>query len=256
MQVIIMPDEVAVSELAAKIIDKRIRNHPHSVLGLATGQTMERLYAMLVWRHQERDLDFSLIRTYNLDEYVGLPPEDPNSYRSYMNHHLFSKVNIDLRNTYLPNGMTDNHKQACRDYEDNIRLDGGIDLQLLGLGKSGHIGFNEPLSALRSRTRIKALTPTTIAQNQHLFDPPTRMPKRAVTMGVGTILEAKRILLLATGESKADILAKAVEGPVTSMVTASSLQLHEDCTIIVDEAAGSKLQEQEYYNWIFQNEPE
>ena len=118
------------------------------------------------------------------------------------------------------------------------------------------IGFNEPLSALRSRTRIKALTPTTIEQNRHLFDPPSRMPKRAVTMGVGTILEAKRILLLATGEAKADILAKAVEGPVTSMVTASSLQLHQDCTIVVDEAAGSKLQEKDYYNWIFQNEPE
>ena len=256
MQVIIRPEAAAVSELAAQIIEKRIRKHPHSVLGLATGGTMERLYALLVERHRKENLDFSLLRTYNLDEYIGIPAEHPNSYRTYMNKHLFSQVNIDLRNTYLPNGMAQNFKNECREYEKNIRLDGGVDLQLLGIGKSGHIGFNEPLSALRSRTREKALTPKTIAQNEAFFDPPSSMPKRAVTMGVGTILEAKKILLIATGESKAEILAKAVEGPVTSMVTASALQLHADCTVIVDEAAGKLLQEKDYYNWIFHNEPE
>ena len=256
MQVIIMPDAAAVSELAARIIDKRIRRHPHSVLGLATGGTMEALYAILVKRHLEHNLDFSLLRTYNLDEYIGIPPEHPGSYRSYMNKHLFDKVNIDLRNTYLPNGMANDFKKECRSYERNIRLDGGIDLQLLGIGKSGHIGFNEPLSALRSRTREKALTPTTVDQNKIFFDPPSSMPKRAVTMGVGTILEARRILLLATGEAKAEILAKAVEGPMTARVTATALQLHADCTVLVDEAAGSQLQEKEYYEWIFQNEPE
>ena len=256
MQVIIRPDATAVSELSAKIIDKRIREHPHSVLGLATGSTMERLYGILVQRHLEKDLDFSLLRTYNLDEYIGIPPEHPNSYRSYMNKLLFNQVNIDLRNTYLPNGMAENFELECIEYEKNIRLDGGIDLQLLGIGKSGHIGFNEPLSALKSRTREKALTPKTIAQNEIFFDPPSSMPKRALTMGVGTILEAKRILLLATGESKAEILAKAVEGPVTAMVSASALQLHEDCIVVVDEAAGKLLQEKDYYNWIFNNEPE
>lgn len=256
MQVIIRPDAASVSELAAKIIDKRIREHPHSVLGLATGATMERLYALLVKRHQENGLDFSLLRSYNLDEYIGIPPEHPNSYRSYMNKHLFDQVNIDLRNTYLPNGMAEDFERECYEYERNIRLDGGVDLQLLGIGKSGHIGFNEPLSALKSRTREKALTPKTIAQNEQFFDPPSSMPKRALTMGVGTILEAKRILLLATGEAKADILAKAVEGPVTAMVSASALQLHEDCIVIVDEAAGNLLQEKQYYNWIFDNEPE
>lgn len=256
MQVIIMSDKTAVSELAVKIIDKRIREHPHSVLGLATGETMERIYALLAKRCLLHDLDFSLLRTYNLDEYIGIPPEHPGSYRSYMNKHLFNKVNIDLRNTYLPNGMAEDFKHECHEYERIIRLDGGIDLQLLGIGKSGHIGFNEPLSALRSRTREKALTPTTIAQNEQFFDPPSSIPKRALTMGVGTILEARRILLLATGESKADILAKAVEGPVTAMVSASALQLHGDCTIIVDEAAGKLLQEKEYYDWIFRNEPD
>jgi glucosamine-6-phosphate deaminase len=256
MQVIIRPDAAAVSELSAKIIDKRIREHPHSVLGLATGSTMERLYGILVQRHLENDLDFSLLRTYNLDEYIGIPPEHPNSYRSYMNKLLFDQVNIDLRNTYLPNGMAEDFERECQEYEKNIRLDGGVDLQLLGIGKSGHIGFNEPLSALKSRTREKALTPKTIVQNEIFFDPPSSMPKRALTMGVGTILEAKRILLLATGDSKAEILAKAVEGPVTAMVSASALQLHEDCIVVVDEAAGKLLRERDYYNWIFSNEPE
>ena len=256
MQVIIRPDKNAVSKLAAEIVEQRIRNHPHSVLGLATGSTMESLYALLVEKHRKTNLDFSLLRTYNLDEYIGIPAEHPSSYRSYMNRHLFSQVNIDLRNTYLPNGMAQDFKVECHTYEENLRLDGGIDLQLLGLGRSGHIGFNEPLSALKSRTREKALTPTTVEQNKDFFDPPSSMPKRAVTMGVGTILEAKRILLLATGEHKAKILAQAVEGPVTSMVTASALQLHEDCTVIVDEDAGKFLKEKEYYNWIFDNEPE
>ena len=133
---------------------------------------------------------------------------------------------------------------------------GGIDLQLLGIGKAGHIGFNEPLSALRSRTRVKALAPTTIKQNAPLFDDPAKMPRRAITMGVGTILEARRCLLLATGAAKAEIIAQAVEGPITSMVTASALQLHPRCTVIVDEDAARKLKEKEYYRWIFENEPE
>ena len=137
MQVIIRPEKDAVSELAAQIIEKRIRKHPHSVLGLATGGTMERLYALLVERHRKENLDFSLLRTYNLDEYIGIPAEHPNSYRSYMNKHLFSQVNIDLRNTYLPNGMAQNFRNECREYEKNIRLDGGVDLQLLGILEGG-----------------------------------------------------------------------------------------------------------------------
>ena len=137
-----------------------------------------------------------------------------------------------------------------------FRSFGGVDLQLLGIGKSGHIGFNEPLSALRSRTRVKALTPTTIKQNAPLFGGEAKMPRRAITMGVGTIIEARRCVLLATGDSKAAVIAQAVEGPITSMVTASALQLHPRCTVIVDEEAGAKLKEQEYYRWIFDNEPE
>jgi len=156
----------------------------------------------------------------------------------------------------VPDGMANDLGAECRRYEAAIARVGGIDLQLLGIGQAGHIGFNEPLSALRSRTRVKALTPTTVAQNAPLFGGADRMPRRAVTMGVGTIIEARRCFLLATGDSKADIIAQAVEGPITSMVTATALQLHPRCTVVVDEAAGAKLKEKEYYHWIFENEPE
>ncbi|MCK5844302.1 MAG: glucosamine-6-phosphate deaminase [Victivallales bacterium] len=256
MQVIIRPDEDSACSLAASIIEKRINEHLDSVLGLATGRTMENLYDKLVDKHERNGLDFSLIRSYNLDEYIGIPPEHLNSYRHYMNENLFDRVNIDSRNTHLPLGMAVDLKKECEMYERSILVNGGIDLQLLGIGESGHIGFNEPLSALKSRTRDKALTPTTLAQNKKYFNPPESMPKRAITMGVGTILEAKRILLLVTGANKAEILAEAVEGPVTSMVSGSALQLHERCTVIVDEPASANLAEVEYYKWIFENEPE
>lgn len=256
MEVIIRPTKKDASWLAARIIEKAIREKPHLTLGLATGRTMERLYAKLVRLHNEEDLDFSLVQTFNLDEYIGLTADDPNSYRYYMGQHLFNHVNIDIRNTFLPNGMSEDLAQECQDYEARIEERGGIDLQLVGIGKAGHIGFNEPLSALQSRTRAKALAPSTVEVNSTLFDDPKKMPRRAITMGVGTIIEARKIILLVTGDSKAGILAKAIEGPITSMVTASALQLHPDCTVIVDEEAGSLLEGQDYYRWIFENEPE
>jgi glucosamine-6-phosphate deaminase len=256
MEVIIRPDAVSAIELTASILDNAIRNKPNLVMGLATGRTMEKLYERLAAYHSENGLDLSLCRSFNLDEYVGLPPENKHSYRYYMNEHLFSKVNIDIRNTFLPNGMANDLTAEGEHYEQLIDEAGGIDLQLLGIGRSGHIGFNEPLSALQSRTREKALTPTTIAQNSPMFDNPEDMPKQAMTMGVGTILDAKRIVMLVTGSEKAGILAKAVEGAVTAMVSASALQLHRKCTVIVDEDAAADLQEKEYYRWIFENEPE
>ena len=256
MEVIIRPDAEAASQLTAALIAQELRAKPHLVLGLATGRTMERLYAMLAQQHREEGLDFSLSATFNLDEYIGLPPEDRNSYRTYMNQHLFDKINIDTRNTHLPLGNAPDLETECRKYEERIRDYGGIDLQLLGIGSTGHIGFNEPLSAMQSRTRPKALTPETIAQNSPQFDNPGQMPKRAITMGVGTILESKRVLMLVTGSSKAEIIAKAVEGPITSMISASALQLHPRCTVIVDQAAAAKLTQTAYYDWIFQNEPE
>jgi glucosamine-6-phosphate deaminase len=226
------------------------------VLGLATGRTMEILYGKLVRMHREQGLDFSLCRTFNLDEYVGLPADSPHSYRYYMNEHLFSQVNIDLRNTHLPDGMAEDLAAECARYERRIASAGGIDLQLLGIGRTGHLGFNEPLSALRSRTRVKALSPVTLSQNEPLFGDEAEMPRRAITMGVGTILDCRRCILLATGAEKADIVAKAIEGPLTGMISATALQLHPHCTVVVDEAAGGKLKEKEYYRWIFENEPE
>ncbi len=176
MEVIIQPNEAAAASLVARIVAHDLRANPHLVLGLATGKTMEHVYRQLVQLHQTEKLDFSLCSTFNLDEYVGLFPNDPNSYRHYMEHHLFRHVNVDSRNTHLPNGLSNDLDAECRQYEALIQRFGGIDLQLLGIGKAGHIGFNEPLSALRSRTRVKALTPTTLRQNASFFGGEEKVP--------------------------------------------------------------------------------
>ena len=256
MEVIIQPNRHDAAQLVAGIIAREMRAKPGLVLGLATGKTMEAVYRVLVKLHQQEGLDFSRCHSFNLDEYVGLASGDPHSYRFYMNERLFRQVNIDLRNTHLPDGCAADLDAECARYEQAIAGVGGIDLQLLGIGKAGHIGFNEPLSALRSRTRVKALTPTTIEQNAPYFGGPDKMPRRAITMGVGTILDARRCILLATGVDKAPIVSKAVEGPITSMISATALQLHPRCTVVVDEAASSLLQEADYYRWVFANEPE
>jgi len=256
MEVIIRPDTDTAAGLTASIIADAIRAKPNLVLGLATGRTMERLYARLAQMHADEGLSFAQVHTFNLDEYIGLAPEDKHSYRHYMNQHLFNKVDIDINNTHLPNGIAENIDEECEDYEHLITQCGGIDLQILGIGNTGHIGFNEPLSAMYSRTRAKALTPKTVQQNAPLFDNPSDMPRRAITMGVGTILESRRCIMLVTGKTKAEIIAKAVEGPVTSMISASALQMHPKCTVIVDQPAAKNLQQIEYYQWLFQNEPE
>lgn len=256
MQVIIRETKEAATELAAQVVARQLARKPNTVLGLATGRTMEGLYARLVRMHRDEGLDFSLAVTFNLDEYVGLPPDNPGSYRYYMNHHLFGHVNIDGRNTHLPDGMAADPEAAGAAYDALIKDHGGIDLQILGIGKTGHIGFNEPLSAMFSRTRVKALTPQTVAQNAPLFPRPEDMPRLAVTMGVGTILEADRILGLVTGDSKAEVFAKAVEGPVTSMISATALQLHANCTMVCDAGAADRLTQRDYYEWIFENDPQ
>lgn len=256
MEVIIRDTAKSAVNLVTRLIQGALNRKPNLVLGLATGRTMEAVYAELAQLHEQGKLDFSLCRTFNLDEYIGLLASDRNSYRSYMNERLFSRVNIDRRNTHLPDGMAADLNAECERYEALIRDCNGIDLQLLGIGKTGHIGFNEPLSALRSRTRPKVLTPVTIRENSTLFEDPKRMPRSAITMGVGTILECKRLLVLVTGKAKAAILAKAVEGPITGMVSASAIQMHPWCTVVCDQAAATKLKEQEYYRWIFANETE
>jgi glucosamine-6-phosphate deaminase len=257
MEVIIRPTAEMAAELVARLICGRLRSKPDLVLGLATGRTMERVYDRLVATQLSEGLDFSQCRTFNLDEYIGIPAEDDHSYRYYMNHHLFSRINIDVSNTHVPDGMAADLRTETARYERAIREAGGLDVQLLGIGEAGHIGFNEPLSALMSRTREKALTPITRQQNAAMFGgDPNKVPKRALTMGVGTILDSRELLLLATGSAKASILAKAVEGPITAMISASAMQLHSNCKVIVDEEAARELKERDYYDWIFQNEPE
>ncbi|MCA1902692.1 MAG: glucosamine-6-phosphate deaminase [Candidatus Hydrogenedens sp.] len=256
MQVIVQPTSHDAVNLVAYIIAERLREKPHSVLGLATGRTMIPLYGRLVEMHQKENLDFSLAVTFNLDEYIGIAPEHPGSYHYFMRYHFFQHINIDPRNTHIPNGMASDIKKECIEYEGKIRDYGGIDLQILSIGESGHIGFNEPLSSMFSRTREKALSPRTIAQNKHLFPNPDEMPKRAITMGVGTILEADQCIVLVIGKHKSKILAKAVEGPFTAMISATALQLHPNCVVVADEEAGSELTQKEYYRWIFENEPE
>ena len=253
MEVIARPDAERAVKLVARLIEARLRAKPDLVLGLATGRTMERVYALLA----QSGVSFERCRTFNLDEYVGLAPDNPNSYRRYMNEHLFERVDIDPANTHVPDGTAFDLKQAAEDYERRIAKAGGIDVQLLGIGAAGHIGFNEPLSAIRSRTRDKTLTPTTRAQNAAMFGgDPEAVPKRALTMGVGTILDARELVLLATGNAKAAIVAKAVEGPITAMVSASAIQMHPNCKVVVDEDAGAELKGREYYDFVFANEPE
>ncbi len=252
MEVIIRPDAPAAADLVARILAADLRAKPDLVLGLATGRTMDLLYDRLA----QMRLDFSHCHTFNLDEYVGLAPTDPRSYRASMNKALFDRVNINPDHTHVPNGLAPDLDAECLRYENLIAQSGGIDFQLLGIGQSGHIGFNEPLSALQSRTRVKALSPTTAAQNAAFFGGADKVPRRAITMGVGTIMESRRIVLLATGPGKAEIIAQAVEGPITAMISATALQLHRRCVVVVDNAAAAALKEQEYYRWIFDNEPE
>ncbi len=240
----------------AELIAATVRSKPRAVLGLATGRTPETVYKILGEKHRIEGLDFSRTVTFNLDEYIGIPAEDPRSYRGTMEESLFRHVNIKPGNTHLPDGMAVDLDAECRRYEEKIAAAGGIDLQLLGIGLNGHLAFNEPLSSLTSRTRTKSLTPETRAQNATFFGGAENVPSRAITMGVGTILESRWCIMLATGESKAGILREAIEGPVRSVVTASALQMHQRCTVVVDELAAARLEHKEYYRWVFQNEPE
>ena len=241
MEVIIQPSTAAAVEVVAEIIAREVQARPRPVLGLASGRTMESVYARLVQMHRGERLDFSGCHTFNLDEYVGLPGTDKHSYRYYMNRHFFNQVNIDLGNTYLPDGAAADLVAECERYERLIREAGGIDLQLLGIGHSGHIGFNEPPSDAHSHTRVVALAPETIRQNSPLFGGADKMPRHAITMGVETILAARKCLLLATGKEKASIVRETIEGPITANVPATGLQSHPHCTIVLDKAAASAL---------------
>ena len=256
MEVIIKPtaDEAAIE--AARIFRHLVIAKPHCVLGLATGSTPLGLYRKLVELHAQGLLDFSTVTTFNLDEYVGLPPDHPQSYFQFMRQNFFRHVNIARENIHLPDGLAADLAAHCEKYEAALRDLGPIDLQLLGLGSDGHIGFNEPGSSLSSRTRLKTLTERTIADNARFFPSPLDVPRHVITMGIGTIMSAQRIVTLAFGEKKADAVAAMAEGPVTTSVPASALQFHEQCKLIVDEAAASKLQRADYYRWVYDHKPD
>lgn len=257
MEILIRPDAGCVARLVARLVLDRVRVRPDLVLGCATGRTMEAVYDELVAGAAGLGVDLTRLRTFNLDEYVGLSPDDPRSYHHYMRARLFDRIGLAPDRSRLPNGVAADLAAEARAYEAAIAAAGGIDLQLLGLGETGHIGFNEPLSALMSRTREKALTPTTRAQNAEMFGgDPEAVPRRALTMGVGTILEAREVMLVATGRAKAEMLALATEGPITARISATALQLHPNCKVIVDEAAASALQGTDYYRFAYAHEPE
>jgi glucosamine-6-phosphate deaminase len=250
MEVLILPDEAAVARRAADIVEAQIEARVDSVLGLATGSSPVGLYQELVRRHRQHALSFAEVTSFNLDEYVGIPPEHAQSYRSFMNRTLFDHVDINISRTHVPHGMAENPLQEGPRYEDSIRAAGGIDLQVLGIGSDGHIGFNEPTSSLCSRTRVKTLTKQTLEDNARFFDPKEFQPQLAITMGIGSIMEARRILLIATGEGKATAIRDTVEGPVAALVPASILQMHEKTTVLLDEGAASQLRLKEYYQFV------
>jgi glucosamine-6-phosphate deaminase len=241
-------DYAELSREAARIVANAMRKKPDLRLGLATGDTQQGMYRELVRMHREERLDFSRLVTFNLDEYIGLPAGHPQSFRSFMQRNLFDHVNIAASQIHIPDvAPRESYDEVCAQYEMEIRTAGGIDLQVVGIGKDGHIGFNEPTSSLASRTRPKTLTQQTIEDNRHNFPPGEEPPAVAITMGIGTILETRQILLLASGAAKARAVALAIEGPVTSSVSASALQMHRDITVLVDRDAAESLQHKDYY---------
>ena len=241
MKVIICKDAEEMGASAAAIFAEVMNSRPTTVLGLATGTTPLPLYAKLVEMNKAGDLDFSTTITFNLDEYVGLSPDHEQSYRYFMNKNLFDKVNINKKNTHVPDGLAEDPDLSCVEYEALMEDVGGVDLQLLGIGSNGHIGFSEPGTSLASRTHAADLTESTIKDNSRLFDSADDVPLRAITMGIGTVLDAEKVILLANGENKADAVAAALEGPVTCMCPASALQMHPDVTWVIAKDAAGKL---------------
>lgn len=246
MLVEVFEDYESVSRRAAEIVSNQIRRKPDSVLGFATGGTPLGLYNLLIDNHRESGLDFSKITTFNLDEYVGLRPEHPQSYHYFMWQNLFKHINVNPSNVYIPHGMADDVEYFCEWYEQQIEEAGGIDLQILGIGANGHLAFNEPGSSLGSRTRIKTLTRKTVRDNARFFEDQDEVPSLAITMGIGTILDARAIVLIASGERKADAIRLALEGPVTGMCPATVVQMHRVAHVLLDQAAASKLEFQHH----------
>jgi glucosamine-6-phosphate deaminase len=253
MLVVLKSNYEELSREAAHIVANAVRHNPTVNLGLATGSTTLGVYRELARLHRDEALDFSRVLTFNLDEYLGISPEHPHSFHHFMLENFFSQVNIDPRNVHIPDGtITGDYEKYCASYEDDIQRAGGIDLQLLGIGRNGHIGFNEPTSSFASKTRLKVLSKATLDDNRKFFGPGETIPRCAITMGIGTILASGRVLMLATGAAKAAAVANAIEGPITASVTASALQLHPDATAILDEEAAAQLKQKDYYRDVME----
>ena len=241
MKIIKTKDYEQMSRTAANIIAAQIINKEDSVLGLATGSTPIGTYKRLIEMYNDKDLDFKKVKTANLDEYKGLTKDNDQSYYYFMYNNLFKDINIDMKNTNIPDGTEPDSEKECKRYEKVVKDLGGIDLQLLGLGHNGHIGFNEPKDYFVKETQCIDLQESTIEANKRFFNDISEVPRQAYTMGIGTIMSAKKILLVVNGKGKADILEKVINGPITPMVPASVLQLHPDVTIVADEEALSKV---------------
>ena len=240
MNVVVVANFDSMSAEVAKMVFAQIVRKPDSVLGLATGSTPLGVYSLLAEYHA-RGTDFSRLTTFNLDEYVGLAPDHPQSYHWYMRENFFSKVNIKSDRIFIPNGMAEDLEAECLRYDELIKQAGGIDLQLLGIGSNGHIGFNEPGTEFGTTTHIVDLAESTIRDNARFFESIDQVPTRALSMGIKSIMQAKEVILMASGGSKADAVCAAVKGPVTTAVPASVLQLHPCVTFVVDQAAASRL---------------
>ena len=251
MDVWILESAHAVAVKAADICGELIQRKPDARIGLATGATPQALYAEMIRRNRQDHLSFAHVETFNLDEYLGIGPDHPQSFHRAMRDSLFAEVDIDPANTHLPRGDSSDPVAEARAYEALIKSRGGIDLQILGIGRNGHIGFNEPGSSLGSRTRVKTLSRATLRDNQ-IGHPDFEEPIMAITMGIGTILDARALVVLATGAAKAEAVAAALEGPLASSCPASAIQLHPDATVILDPEAAADLRLTDYYELVDQ----
>lgn len=255
MEIVILPDSARIGQLASDVIEVLLTRKPHAVLGLATGSSPLPIYKELRHRHHTKGLSFAQCSAFTLDEYIGLPRDHPESYRQVIRREFTEQVDFPRARVHGPDSGALDLPEACNAYEDSIRAAGGVDLQILGIGSDGHIGFNEPGSSLASRTRIKTLTEQTRQDNARFFDSPDAVPMHVLTQGLGTIMDARHVLLVATGPNKAQAIRDMAEGPVTAICPASALQLHPHVTVFLDEAAASKLALADYYRHSYSHKP-
>ncbi len=255
MEVVIVETPADAVPIVADAYTRLLTSKPDAVLGLATGSTPLGVYKELIRRHREEGLSFAQASSFNLDEYVGLPKGHPESYETFMRRELFDHIDLPIERAHVPNGLAEDLLQEAIDYDKAIVDSGGIDLQILGIGSDGHIAFNEPMSSLGSRTRLKTLTDQTREDNARFFDSIDQVPRLCITQGIGTILEARHVIMLGFGDNKADAVHACVEGPIMARWPASALQVHPRTTVIVDAAAASKLEARDYYTSTWRKKP-